>query len=143
MKKKILIVEDDPDLVYVLQRLMGLLGHDTIAAKTGKEAVKIAASKLPDLIILDIMIPEMDGFEVSRKIRENLATQGIPIIAVTALTAFKDPIIAVTALTAFKDKQKCFQSGCNEYIPKPLIPTKLASSVEKMLNSPPAEELGK
>ncbi len=130
MKKKILIVEDDSDLVYVLQRLMGLLGHDTIAAKTGKEAVKMAASDLPDLIILDIMIPEMDGFEVSRKIRENLATQGIPIIA-------------VTALTAFKDKQKCFQSGCNEYIPKPLIPTKLASSVEKMLNSPPAEELGK
>ena len=47
MKKKILIVEDDSDLVYVLQRLMGLLGHDTIAAKTGKEAVKIAVSKLP------------------------------------------------------------------------------------------------
>ncbi len=130
MKKKILIVEDDPDLVYVLQRLMGLLGHDTVAAKTGKEAMKIVASELPDLIILDIMIPEMDGFEVSRKIRENLATQGIPIIA-------------VTALTAFKDKQKCFQSGCNEYIPKPLIPTKLASSVEKMLNISPAEELGK
>ncbi len=61
MKKKILIVEDDPDLVYVLQRLMGLLGHDTIAAKTGKEAMKIVASELPDLIILDIMIPEMDG----------------------------------------------------------------------------------
>ncbi len=130
MKKKILIVEDDPDLVYVLQRLMGLLGHDTIAAKTGKEAMKIVASELPDLIILDIMLPEMDGFEVSRKIRENLATRGIPIIA-------------VTALTAFKDKQKCFQSGCNEYIPKPLIPTKLASSVEKMLNIPPAEELGR
>ncbi len=130
MKKKILIVEDAPDLVYVLQRLMGLLGHDTIAAKTGKEAMKIVASELPDLIILDIMLPEMDGFEVSRKIRENLATRRIPIIA-------------VTALTAFKDKQKCFQSGCNEYIPKPLIPTKLASSVDKMLNSPPAEELGK
>ncbi len=130
MKKNILIVEDDADLVYVLQRLMGLLGYDTIVAKSGKEAVKIAVSKLPDLIILDIMIPEMDGFEVARKIRENLATQGIPIIA-------------VTALTAFKDKQECFQSGCTEYIPKPLIPTKLASCVEKLLNNPPAEELGK
>jgi len=130
MKKNILIVEDDPDLVYILQRLMGLLGHDTIAAKSGKEAVKIAVAKLPDLIILDIMIPEMDGFEVSRKIRENQETQGIPIIA-------------VTALTTYKDKQKCFQSGCNEYIPKPLIPTKLASSVEKLLKQPPAQQLGK
>ena len=130
MKKKILIVEDDADLVYILQRLMGLLGHDTIVAKTGKEAVKIAASKLPDLIILDIMIPEMDGFEVSRKIRANLETKGIPIIA-------------VTALTAFKDKQKCFQSGCNEYIPKPLIPTKLASCLGKLLKQPPAQQLGK
>lgn len=130
MKKKILIVEDDPDLVYVLQRLVGLLGYDTIVAKTGKEAVNTAASKLPDLIILDIMIPELDGFEVARHIRENQETQGIPIIA-------------VTALTAYKDKQKCFQSGCNEYIPKPLIPTKLASTVEKLLKSPPAQELGK
>ena len=130
MKKKILIVEDDPDLVYVLQRLVGLLGHDTLVAKTGKEAVKTATSKLPDLIILDIMIPELDGFEVSRRIRGNQETQGIPIIA-------------VTALTAYKDKQKCFQSGCNEYIPKPLIPTKLASTVEKLLKSPPAQELGK
>jgi len=130
MKKKILIVEDDSDLVYILQRLVGLLGYDTLVAKTGKEAVKITASKLPDLIILDIMIPELDGFEVSRKIRENQETQGIPIIA-------------VTALTAYKDKQKCFQSGCNEYIPKPLIPAKLASCVEKLLNSPPAEELSK
>ena len=130
MKKKILIVEDDPDLVYVLQRLVGLLGHDTLVAKTGKEAVKTATSKLPDLIILDIMIPELDGFEVSRHIRGNQETQGIPIIA-------------VTALTAYKDKQKCFQSGCNEYIPKPLIPTKLASTVEKLLKSPPAQELGK
>ncbi len=130
MKKKILIVEDDQDLVYVLQRLVGLLGHDTIVAKTGKEAVKTATSKLPDLIILDIMIPELDGFEVARHIRGSQETQGIPIIA-------------VTALTAYKDKQKCFQSGCNEYIPKPLIPTKLASTVEKLLNSPPAQELGK
>ena len=130
MKKKILIVEDDTDLVYVLQRLVGLLGYDTFVAKTGKEAVKTAASKLPDLIILDIMIPAMDGFEVARKIRQNQETQGIPIIA-------------VTALTAYKDKQKCFQSGCNEYIPKPLIPTKLASSVEKLLKQPPAQQLGK
>ena len=130
MKKKILIVEDDQDLVYVLQRLVGLLGHDTLVAKTGKEAVKTAASKLPDLIVLDIMIPELDGFEVARQIRANQKTLGIPIIA-------------VTALTAFKDKQRCFESGCNEYIPKPLIPRKLASSVEKLLNSLPAEELGK
>jgi len=130
MKKKVLIVEDDTDLVYVLQRLVGLLGHDTIVAKTGKEALKIAVFQLPDLIILDIMIPELNGFEVSRQIRQNLETQGIPIIA-------------VTALTAFKDKEKCFQSGCNEYIPKPLIPRQLASCVEKLLKQPPAQQLGK
>jgi len=120
MKKKILIVDDNPDLVYVLQRLVWLLGYDTILAKSGKQAVKIAASQLPDLIILDIMIPEMDGFQVSHQIRQNQETEGIPIIA-------------VTALTAYKDKQKCFQSGCNDYIPKPFIPAQLASCIEKLL----------
>ncbi len=130
MKKTILIVEDDKDLVYVLQRMIGLLGHDTIHAKNGKEALKIAASKRPNLIILDIMMPELDGFEVARQIRANQETHEIPIIA-------------VTALTAFKDKQKCLDSGCNDYIPKPMIPTKLAASVEKLLNSSPAKELEK
>ena len=120
MKKKILIVEDNPDLVYVLERLIALLGYDPFAAKSGKEAVELAVSNLPDLIILDIMIPEMDGFEVSRQIRANQETQGIPIIA-------------VTALTAYKDKQKCLQSGCNDYIPKPLIPAQLASRIETLL----------
>lgn len=130
MKKKILIVEDDKDLVYVLQRMVGLLGHETFHAKNGKEALNIATTKLPDLIILDIMMPELDGFEVARQIRANQVTHEIPIIA-------------VTALTAFKDKQKCFDSGCNDYIPKPMIPAKLAASVEKLLKSPPSEQLGR
>ena len=95
-----------------------------------KEAIEKWEEGSFDLILMDIHMPEMDGFEVARHIRGNQETQGIPIIA-------------VTALTAFKDKQKCFESGCNEYIPKPMIPTKLASTVEKLLNSPPAEELGK
>jgi len=120
MKKKILIVEDDKDLGYVIEKLLELLGYDSILAFTGKKGVEMAASQLPDLIMLDILLPEMDGFEASRLIRQNPKTRSIPILA-------------VTALTAYKDKQECLQSGCDDYIPKPLIPVQLASRIEKLL----------
>ncbi len=120
MKKKILIVEDDLDLRHILQMVFENLAYDSILAVNGKEAVDLATSQLPDLILMDIMLPEMDGFQATRLIRENPNTHSTPILA-------------LTARVTIEDKKKCFRSGCDDYIAKPFQIKELTSCVEKLL----------
>ena len=125
MKKKILIVEDDLDIVDLLQSQVKALGYDSIVAGNGKEAVDMATSQLPHLILMDIMLPVMDGLDATRQIRQNPKTSSIPIIA-------------VTALSSRRDKEKCLQSGCDDYLSKPFTQftrLQLGSRIEKLLKS--------
>ena len=122
MKKKILLVDDDLDMIYVHRRLVQNLDYDSILAANGKEAVEMAATQLPDLILLNIMLPVMDGLQAIRLIRQNPKTRSIPILA-------------VTVLATHKDKEECLQSGCDEYICKPFTPLQLAFRIEKLLKS--------
>ncbi len=120
MTRKILIVEDSPDMVNMLQMLLKHRGYDSFTAKNGKEAVDMAASQLPDLILLDIMLPNMDGIEAARLIRQNPKTHSILILAVTA-KAFPE------------DREECLKNGCNDYLAKPFTLEELASKIEKLL----------
>ncbi len=120
MRKKILIVEDIPALIHILQLEVQRLGYETILASNGEKAVEIATAQLPNLIMMDIMMPEMDGLEAARRIRENPQTG-------------TSPIIAVTALSSRKDKQKCLDSGCDDYLSKPFTASQLSSSISKLL----------
>ena len=120
MSKKILIVDDDPDLCHILQVHFELLGYDSILAVNGQEAVDMATTRLPDLILMDIMLPVMDGLAATRLIRENPKTQSTPILAMTA---------RVTS----EDRQECLQSGCDGFIDKPFTVKKLTSIIEKLL----------
>ena len=122
MKKKILIVEDNTDLIVILQRLLDLTDYETIVATDGKEAVAMAEDLLPDLIMMDIMLPEMDGLEATRLIRQNPKTQTIPIVAVTARIF---PNV----------KEQCLQSGCNDYVTKSLLSKQLIPCIEKLLET--------
>ena len=125
MKKKILIVEDDLDIVDLLRSQVKALGYDSIVAGNGKEAVDMATSQLPHLILMDIMLPVMDGLDATRQIRQNPKTNSIPIIA-------------VTALSSRRDKEKCLQSGCDDYLSKPFTQftrLQLGSRIEKLLKS--------
>ena len=122
-KRKILIVDDDPDLIYLLQRLVQLVGFDFIVATNGNQAVDIATAQLPDLITMDIMLPKMDGLEATRLIRQNPKTRSIPIMA-------------VTASRSFKDKQKCLATGFDDYLAKPFTSSQLASHIETLLMQP-------
>lgn len=125
MKRKILIVEDDLDIVDLLQSQVKALGYDSIVAGNGKEAVDMATSQLPHLILMDIMLPVMDGLDATRQIRQNPTTRSIPIIA-------------VTALSSRRDKEKCLQSGCDDYLSKPFTQftrLQLGSRIEKLLKS--------
>ncbi len=123
MKKKILIVEDDLDMIYVHRRLVQNLDYDSILAANGKEAVEMAATQLPDLILLNIMLPVMDGLQAIRLIRQNPKTRSIPIMA-------------VTASRSLQDKQKCLKTGFNDYLAKPFTSSQLASHIKMLLMQP-------
>jgi len=118
--QKILIVEDNEDLTRILEMHLKHLGYDTLPAKNGKQALDLAASEQPDLITLDITLPDMDGLEVARSIRQNSKTQGIPILA-------------VTARFLPEDRAQCIQGGCSDYISKPFTFSHLASRIENLL----------
>jgi len=119
MKKKILIAEDNAALNRVLQLL--LKGrYDTIPAMNGKEAVEIATTQKPDLILMDIILPVLNGYQATRLIRQNPKTRSIPVIA-------------VTALTSSEEMEECFQSGCNDHIAKPFTTQDLFPRIENLL----------
>ncbi len=120
MIKKILIVEDNPLVVELLQTILEYLGYAPIVAMTGKQGVNLATSHLPDLVLLDISLPDMDGFTVACQIRQNQKTYSIPILA-------------TTGKVSFEDKERCLKNGCNDYISKPYTPKQLASRIEKLL----------
>lgn len=120
MKRKILLVEDNPATIDVIQKELEFLGYESVVAEDGKEGVEKASSSLPDLIIMDISLPKMDGLEASTAIRKNPKTQTIPILAATA-----------RALPG--DKEKCLQAGCDDYIAKPFTHRELGAVIKKLL----------
>ena len=120
MRKKILIVEDNPDVLSLMQMILEHLGYVPIVAMTGKQGVNLATSHLPDLVLLDISLPDMDGFTVACQIRQNQKTHSIPILA-------------TTGKVSFEDRERCLKNGCNDYISKPYTPRELASHIEKLL----------
>ena len=122
-RKKILIVDDDPDLCYILQTVFEHLGYDSVLAVNGKEAVDLATSQLPDLILMDIVLPVMDGLQATRLIRENPNTHSTPIMA-------------MTARVTLEDKKKCFRSGCDDFLAKPFTIKELTSCMDKLLKQP-------
>ncbi len=103
---KVLIVEDHPDMRELLTWQIELMGFTPIAASHGKEGVEKAVAEQPNLILMDIMMPGMDGWEATRALRSNMVTKDIPILAATAL--FRD-----------NDINRCIEAGCNDYIVKP------------------------
>ena len=121
MKKKILLVEDAELSADIMKKEVEFLGYDCLVAKDGKDAVQKAGEALPDLILMDICLPEMDGLDATVEIRKNPKTKAIPIIVVTA-----------TAMP--EDREKCLQAGCDEFISKPVSHRELGPCIEKLLN---------
>jgi two-component system cell cycle response regulator DivK len=118
--KKVLIVEDHPDMRELLSWQIELMGFLPIAAKHGKEGVEKAITEQPNLILMDIMMPGMDGWEAARALRANPATRDIPILAATAL--FRD-----------SDLKSCLEAGCNAYIVKPFTFQELQGKVRQFV----------
>ena len=89
-KKKILIVDDEKDALFILEKELTARGYSVIAADNGKDALRVAISERPDLIILDLWMPEMDGAEVAERLKGDISTKDIPVIFLTCLLQKKE-----------------------------------------------------
>ena len=118
--KKILVVEDTEDNRQILRDLLGMAGYDMIEAHDGAEGVNQATQHKPDLILMDIQMPVMDGYEATRRIKANPDLKAIPIVAVTSY-----------ALSG--DEAKARAAGCDAYIAKPYSPRQMLAKVREIL----------
>jgi len=116
----ILIVEDDRDIAELLQRYLTRAGHVTDALADGSEALAFIRSRVPDLVILDLMLPGVDGLEVCRALRQGAATRGLPIIMLTARSEESDRIAGLDL-------------GADDYVTKPFSPSELVARVGALL----------
>jgi CheY-like chemotaxis protein len=117
---KILVVEDDEMLMDLMQQTLELNDHTATGAKNGAEALAKAATEKPDIILMDIGMPEMDGYEATRRLKANAATQHIPVIA---LTAHASPA----------DREQALKAGADEYEPKPVDFDRLLEKIQALL----------
>ena len=121
MKGKVLVIEDNEQNLYLIRYILEESGYEVFSAADGQEGIDRAASLLPDLILLDIQLPFMDGYAVARKLRRN------PDLAAT-------PIVAVTSYAMPGDREKAMEAGCSSYIEKPIDPDTFDKQVEKYLS---------
>ena len=121
--KTVLLVEDNEDNLIVYRTILDHVGYRVIEARDGEEGVARARADKPDLILMDVSLPKMDGWEATRRIKADEETRQIPIIAVTA-HALDD------------DREKATQVGCDGYLAKPVAPRRVVEEVERFIGKP-------
>ena len=120
MKEKILIVEDNPQNMRLIETILRAKDYTLLKATDGEEALDMAMKERPDLIIMDVWLPKMNGLEVTRRLRETPAFS-------------RTPIIGVTAYAMKGDREKVIESGCDAYLSKPIDTRELPEVIAEML----------
>ena len=120
MSKRILVVEDQEDNRRILRDLLASIGYETVEAENGEDGIAAAAAERPDLILMDIQLPFLDGYEATRRIKADPELRTIPIIVVTSY-----------ALSG--DEEKARAAGCDSYITKPYSPRQLLTIIREYL----------
>ncbi|MEE8637610.1 MAG: response regulator [Candidatus Margulisiibacteriota bacterium] len=120
MAKTVLVVDDEPSVVEVVKDLLRNAGYNVIFAFNSEQALANAVKEKPDLAVLDVMMPGMNGFELGYKLKTNSATQGMPIVYLTILKEQKD-----------RDEAK--KIGAEDFISKPFDPKALLETIEKII----------
>jgi DNA-binding response OmpR family regulator len=119
-RKLVLVADDDPDILDLVTFRLDRAGYEVVQARDGQEALEAALERTPDLCVLDVMMPRLDGYEVTRRLREDSATKSVPIIL-------------LTARAQEADVQRGFESGATDYVKKPFSPQELRARVEALL----------
>lgn len=117
----ILIIEDNESNIYLISFILKKHGYGVIEAKSGEEGISLANSARPDLIIMDIQLPGIDGLETTRRIRQSEADEKIPIVA-------------LTSYALIGDRDKAIEAGCTGYIEKPINPETFIIEIERYLH---------
>lgn len=120
MGKKILIVEDNEQNLYLARYLLENSGYIVCQARTGLEGLAMAQTEQPDLILMDLQLPEMDGYEATKRLKSDPATAQIPVVA-------------VTSYAMIDDRNKALAAGCVGHLEKPLVPETFVASVAAFL----------
>ncbi len=120
-QRKILVVDDDPDIFEIVQTNLEGAGYEVVGASDGSEGLRKVLAENPDLVILDVLMPEMDGWEVLRQIEADPRTAGLPIIMLTCKSEDADIL-------------RGLEEGAVEYVTKPFYPENLVASVKILLN---------
>ncbi len=118
--KRILVVEDNETNMYLIGFILRKNGYEVVEARSGEEGVELALKEKPDLVIMDIQLPGIDGLEATRRIRESKADGKIPIIA-------------LTSYAMAGDREKSLSAGCTGYIEKPINPDTFIDEIKKYL----------
>ncbi len=118
--KRILVVEDNEKNMYLISYILRNKGYEVIESRTGVEGVELAIKEKPDLVIMDIQLPDIDGLEATKRIREFEGNEDLPIIA-------------VTSYAMVGDREKVLSAGCAGYIEKPIKPDTFLLEIEKYL----------
>jgi len=120
MSRRILVIDDLEDNRRILRDLLTTAGFEVLEAGTGEEGVRVAETERPDLILMDIQLPGLDGYDATRQIKANPALRAIPLIAVTSYALSGDDV-------------KAYEAGCDGYVTKPFSPRALLAKVREYL----------
>lgn len=123
MPKRILVVEDDPDNRRIVAKVLSVEGYHVIEATDGIEALVQARAERPDLILMDLALPNVDGWEATRRLKSDPETRSIPVVALTA--------VAMRG-----DEEQARAAGCDDYLPKPARPAAIRAVVKKYTGGP-------
>lgn len=119
--RRVVCIEDEPDMIDLIQLILGRQGFEVIGANGGAEGLEAVKKEKPDLVLLDLMMPDMDGWEVYQKIKSDEETRQIPVIVVTAKAQNIDKVLGLHI------------AKVDDYIPKPFSPQELLDSVKQVL----------
>lgn len=128
MPKSVLVIEDNLNNMYLMKFLLRNKGYRVIGAESGREGIELAKQYKPDIILLDIQLPEIDGYQVAEELRKDKQLQ-------------KTPIIAVTSYAMVGDREKAFAAGATGYIEKPIDPDNFITEIECIVSGKKKKEL--
>jgi len=121
MKKTVLVIEDNEQNLYLVTFILTKSGYEVLQARDGREGIDLAGQVIPTLILLDIQLPVMDGYEVAKTLRSNPKLADVPIVA-------------VTSYAMVGDRERTLEAGCSGYIEKPINPETFMADIEKFLS---------
>lgn len=123
---RVLVIDDEPDVLLLCRVNLEHLGHEVVTATGGPEGVRLAADTRPDVVVLDLMLPARDGFQVLHDLRAMVGMNDVPVILLTARARWEDRV-------------RGWQAGAAEYMTKPFVPADLAEAIDRVVGESPEQ----